>query len=1312
MPMRKYILLFVCFLITSLRAADHVSFLFRCYDIENGVSSNFISSLLQDEKGFIWIGTDKGIDRYDGTRFTSFNRKNSHFHGLENCDVSSLYQPSANCLWVGTTSGLYIYEYATGKFCAFREKTGEGVEISSLVSMVTRDRSNLFWISTRGQGVFSYDPATRELVQYEMLQSNGYISAVLADQQNNIWLAGMSGTYLLDKEGKRFEEFCPIGQTIYSLTFFEDARGNVWIGTWDRGLMKIGKGRDCTFYLDPQEEGGGVRHVHSILEYTPSTLMVGSDNGLTLLDIPTGSYRLFNDQGGEGESLSDNYVYPLLKDREGGIWLGTFYGGVNYAPPYGGQFERYARSGSSGGFLPGKVASCFQENAAGDVWVGFEDGGVECFSPETGRPVSVPGKEKVCTWNVEALALDGDMLWIATYARGVDVWNVRTGQVTYKGKGMTERDIFSLLIDQTGTVWAGSMKAVYRYDASSDSMVSVNRMGELVRDLKEDAQGQIWAATNGKGVFCYHPGQDVWKHYGVKEGLLGETVLNICVGKNGNIWLGTSVGLYLYEPDTDRFRTVPLDLSSEDICCIIEDGNTLWLTTGKGLVKYIPGSGKKQVFTRADGLQAEAFAISSGLRTRKGKIFVGTTNGFNAFYPYLLHHNDRWPEVVFTGLEIFNKEVPVSPEDGILASPMDEAKEINLSFEDNMVSFLYAALSYCTPSKNQYAYKLEGFDKEWNYVGSQSKATYTNLPAGNYVFRVRASNNDDVWNDEGMSVNVTVHPPFYWTIPFRMAYLLLACSVVGLLAGYSQHRNRCKYEREIELVKMGKDKEMQEAKINFFTMIAHEIRTPVSLIIAPLEKVMQETLSTTVRDNLNVVNRNGQRLLYLVNQLLDFRKVQEKEMKMRFSPQYMSGLLSAVCGRFRLAMEQNGIVFHVELPDDDFSADVDREAVIKLVSNLLSNAIKYTKNEVTLCCTVVDDRTFSIRVSDNGAGIDEEKQKKIFNPFYQCADNKPGTGIGLSIVKGIADAHSGLVGVSSGLDMGASFTVLLPIRQVTAVVQEKKSDRFSTETEGEIPAVSVSPAGGKPVMLLVDDNEEMLQFLSIHFASAYTLMTATDGQQALEVLQKQEVSLIISDWMMPGMDGVELCKQVRKNQLTSHIPFVLLTAKTDLNSKIEGMDGGADVYVEKPFSLQYMEVCIRNLIEQRQLLKNKFSQMPMVPLGSIAGNPADEKFLARMNDLIERNFSNPDLSVDFLAEKLGISRSGLFAKVKALASITPNELIKVVRLKKAASLLAEKCYRINEVCYMVGFDNPSYFSECFQKQFGVKPSKFAGGELS
>ena len=840
-------------------------------------------------------------------------------------------------------------------------------------------------------------------------------------------------------------------------------------------------------------------------------------------------------------------------------------------------------------------------------------------------------------------------------------------------------------------------------------------MESLTIDIDQDADGNIWFSTQGKGLFKYNPDKKTWKNYvysNTPGALVNDQVNCVLIDGNGNMWVGTMNGLCKYDAGEDRFEAIPLDIPSRNICGIVEDQHVLWLTTTKGLVRYAPGE-SCQVFTRSDGLQSEQFLPNAALKASDGKIYVGSVNGFNAFYPYQIKMNKVLPPVVITGLEIFNKEIRIG--DKKLPKALNWMAELDLSYKDHVFSLLYASLSYCTPEKNQYAYKLEGFDKDWNYVGSQNKATYTNLPAGTYVFKVKATNNDGIWSNQEASLKITIHPPFYWSTASKILYFIWVCIALTFFIRFLLKRTEKKHTAEINQLNVSKEKEVHEAKIKFFTMIAHEIRTPVSLIIGPLEKIMKSSIPmpAVLRDDLNIIDRNSQRLLFLVNQLLDFRKVEQEGITMRYASQNIRQLLQAVCERFKPFITQHGAHLEVEYPDADFTAMVDSEAITKMISNLLTNASKYTKDKVVLSCIVQPEQhTFVVKVTDNGIGISKEDRKRIFKPFFQAMDNKPGTGIGLSIVKSIVESHNGCIEVESEINKGSSFIVTLPIEQVGAEVQEGEAGVLNPVIPEDIlsETLPVMSSKNKPLMLIVDDNEEMLNFLSSSFSAQYSILTAEDGMEALEKLKEHEVTLIVSDWMMPRMDGVEFCKALRADQSISHIPFILLTAKTDTNSKIEGMDCGADAYIEKPFSVQYLEACIKNLLDLRNLLRQKFSKMPLVPLNSIANNSMDNKFLTRINEIIEQNFSNSELSVDFLAEELCISRSGLFAKIKTLANVTPNELIQIGRLKKAAALLSENKYRINEICYMVGFNNPSYFAKCFQKQFGIKPGEFVNGK--
>ena len=1289
-------------------------FHFRHYNIENGVSSNNISTLFQDQKGYIWIGTENGLNRFDGNQFTLYQKNNPLYSNFHANSINTICETTDKELWLGTDNGVFIYNQVKDTFTPFVKQTSDKTSITSWITHIIQDKAGNIWIATHKQGIFLFNTQTDKLTQFEIPQNDNIVTRILNDEQNNIWLSGPYQLCKLNKVNNTFETYAIEEKTesIYSMALWEDSSNHIWIGTWDKGLWKLDpRTKQVEKYLTG-EKGKGILHIHSILEYSPELLLIGSDDGLTIFNPVTHESFLYDNYGDSEKSLSDKFIYPILKDREGGVWIGTYYNGISYLPPYCGQFNGYSES-SDIPYFNSRIISRFCEGENGNIWIASDDSGLSCFNPSTMQFLDFNGRKKLNKHNLHALCMIDKDLWIGTYGDGIQVLNAQTGKIKNYNttNGLDENSIYSIFKDSQGQIWTGSMNGICQYDAQKQHFTPIKHLEALIIEIVEDAKGNLWIATQGKGLFRYSPQKNKeWEKYGLEKGFNSLTVNHLCINKDNEIWAATSEGLYLYNPLKDIFTYQPLRLPNECINAILEGEDCLWLTTAKGLVKYTPATQETQIFTKSDGLQSEAFIMASALKTRNGEFYIGSINGFNTFYPHQLKLNTQKPNVVLTSLEIFNQKIDTQ-KDGTLPEAIDHLKEIHLSYKDNVITLNYAALSYCTPQKNQYAYMLEGFDKGWNYVGSQHSTTYTNLPAGTYTFRVKASNNDNIWNEEGTSIRIIVHPPFYLSLPFKIGYVLLFLLALGLLLRYVIRRSEKKHAKAIDELNSKKEIEIHEAKINFFTMIAHEIRTPVSLIIGPLEKIMQSThIPTNERQELEIIDRNSQRLLYLVNQLLDFRKVEQKEIRMKFSSQSIKELMQAVCERFSPTLQQNGVSFSVTYPDEHFHADVDKEALTKVLSNLLTNANKYTQSRIEVRFQEHPEKqTFSIEVKDNGKGMNEEELKKIFKPFYQASENKPGTGIGLSIVKGIVEAHHGQIKVTSQQGHGSSFMITLPQKQENLSAEEEENQAGNPLPEDIIPEQNATASMSQkvlPIMLIVDDNEDMLHFLSSHFQTSYTIVTAVDGVDALNKLKEQEVALIISDWMMPNMNGIDLCKAVRNNQLTSHIPFILLTAKTDTEAKITSMNCGADAYIEKPFSLQYLEACIKNLLELRLQLRQKFSQMPTVSINSIAANQSDKVFLEKMNHLIEENLNNEELSVDFLAEKLCISRSGLFVKIKGLANTTPNEMIQIIRLKKAASLLLENQYRINEVSYMVGFNNPSYFSKCFQKQFGMKPGEY------
>lgn len=1268
---------------------------YRHITMNDGLSANAVRNIVQDDQGFIWFGTDNGLCRYDGVKVQPYRINELGYNQY----ISSLLVDDGQ-LFIGTAQGVFLLKYKDQTI------TRLPINISSTVTSIAHDKEDGLWISTYGQGVWQYIPNTGKTKHYDIKETSGAVAQVYVDNNNQVWTVTNWGAPVIQRLNRLHNEFEAVNLSspllpslnYNALRMLQTRDGRMWLGTWENGLMLLHSNGQLEQVLSPDLSKAG-SHIHTLYELSDDCICIGCDDGAICFNPHTREWHHLLGK----QSLKARFVYAITSDKEGGLWMGTFYGGVSYISPVGKRFEAFTVENG----LSGNVISRFCEDNHGRIWVASDDGGLMCYLPKEQRFSNYPHQALLSRLNAHALCMAGNELWIGTYTDGVKVLNTDNGSLrdyseTSSPLSLDNSSSYAIYQDRSGNIWVATMVGLNRYNRAQNNFERISQIDDLIIDIDEDSEGNLWLSTQGSGLWKYMVSTKKFITYRNDEkdpmSISDNQVNCTLVDESGRLWIGTAAGLCLYDKERNRFKRISLDVPSRSVMSIIEDHGALWLSTERGIVKYDPK--QLQRFTLHDGLVSEQFQINSGLKSSDGRIYFGSTSGFNAFYPYQIKANNVMPPVFITSLGIMNHEERTASG---LPIDLSQMSELTLDYSDaRMFTLSFAALSYCSPGKNQYAYRLEGFDNDWNYVGNQNRATYTNIPSGTYIFHVKATNNDGIWSDNEATLKIVVHPPFWWSWYAKIVYLLLIVATMWLYVRY-----------RVSLVENRHQREMREARLQFFTMIAHEIRTPVSLIIGPLEKLMKKG---TPSDDLKVIDRNAHRLLELVNQLLDFRKVEQQRVVMHFAPQNIYELLQNVSERFAPTFEQGGKQFSIDYPDEHFTAIIDKEAVTKVVSNLLTNANKYCKDQVGLSCIIEPDgEHFSIIVSDNGIGIREEDRRRIFEPFFQAQDNKPGTGIGLNIVKNIVDMHHGEITVESEVGHGSTFKVLLP------VVQDTSNETYPVSMASSSPNVQPTPVvshdqkqtaniqhakDDRPTMLIVDDSEDMVNFLRSNFSEKYHVITAGDGVEALDKLSKNEISIIISDWMMPRMDGAEFCRQLRCNPLTSHIPFVMLTAKTDDDSKVESMDVGADTYIEKPFSVQYLEACIRNILDMRRRLIEKFSTQPLEPVTEIASNPTDNEFLKQMQKLIEENFSNSELNVNFLAEQLNISRSGLFAKIKTLADATPNEMIQIIRLKRAAELLKENKYSISEIAYMVGFSSPSYFSKCFLKQFGIRPADY------
>ena len=712
-----------------------------------------------------------------------------------------------------------------------------------------------------------------------------------------------------------------------------------------------------------------------------------------------------------------------------------------------------------------------------------------------------------------------------------------------------------------------------------------------------------------------------------------------------------------------------------------------------------------------NGLLTNQFNYSSGIKSKNGTIYFGCINGFIAFKPESFTENTYFPPVAITDFLLFNKSADIGTKDSPLSQSVTYTREINLKYNQNSFAFRFAALCYAAPEENYLSYTLKGFDKEWYSTTKSSTASYTNLKPGDYTFCVKTANARGEWSNDIKSIHIHIAPPF-WKSPWAyLLYFILSAAGIGYIFYRFRKQITDKQQRQLEILEAEKEKEIYHAKIDFFTNIAHEIRTPLTLIKGPLENILhKENIDrNTIRENLDVMERNTLRLLDLTNQLLDFRKTETKGFRLNFMDCNISQLIRDTYIRFNPAAQQNGLKFQTDLPEQDFNAPVDKEALTKILSNLFNNAVKYATSSIHVSlippCGMKEPGYFSIMVSNDGHPIPHDMQEKIFQPFVQIKQTSggqrtAGTGIGLPLARSLAELHKGKLYLKDSEEI--CFCVELPVDQEKAIQLQKDSTISQT---GNMQTV-IRQHSTNICILVVEDDPEMQNFICAQLETVYCVIRASNGKEALQVLSEKTISLIVSDVMMPEMDGFELCHTLKTDIEHSHIPIILLTAKVTMQSKIEGIELGADDYIEKPFSTEYLLARIANLLSNQDKLCHAFTSSPFVNAKTIALSKADENFLDKLIEVIQKNISEPDFNVDILAEKMNMSRSSLHRKIKGIAQITPNEFIQLERLKMAAQLIQSGEYRINEVCYIVGFNSSSYFAKCFQKQFGVLPKDF------
>lgn len=1292
--MRRLVLSMMVSLLLPVYAFGEGRHAFNHYGVENGMSHSSVEAVIQDRFGFMWLGTGNGLNKFDGHSFRSYG--NSH--------VSSLFEAPDGTIWVGTYSGIICFDPLSETSSVFNLQTPEGTEINGEVTCMKADPDGILWIGTAAEGLFRYDMAERQLSRISALNvgpSVPEIHDILPESKGVIFLATSLGLVRYEIRWNR-PTFFPVpgvkNQNVVCLA--EDDNDSIVLGCRDDGVFRYDRSTGTIEQCAP--ELGRIPYPRRILKVKKEELWIGTESGLYIYNEKEHTLDQFSQNISERTALSSNAVRSLCEDREGGVWIGTYLGGVNYTSTEQNFITQFTPSIAQGA-IHGFVIKDFVEDSDGNLWIGTEDSGLYLYDRK-GRTFTQWNMDNGrLPWHcVSALMLDSDKLYIAMPMHGICVLDVRSGKMQYPPVNVLFPDtIHSLFKDSRGRILAGvkdGLRQLNPENLTFNEIPSMN-IGAAVYDIIEDHQKYLWFATYGNGLCSYDPNSGIWNRFRKGESLnslSSDKVISITETSQGHLWIGTEdAGACILDPSTEEFKRYGTEfgLPSSTVYKVLEDkdGN-VWFSTGKGLTRMSAGTESTITYSYNYGAPADQFNYKSGIKTRDGKLYFGTVRGFMEVAPEDLHTVYDPPKVVFTGWSVPGAEYSLEPSETILPGLVLKHNQTN-------VTFRYAALSYTAPQNNKYAYRLRGLDKEWIYTKSTS-ITYSRIPPGKYYLEVSGSNGDGVWSQKPTSIRLVVRPPFYASWPGILIEGLLAGLVLISVFVSQRKRMQQKNRLEIERVREAEAIATQKSRIDFFTSIIHEIRTPLSLIKAPFDQIRTGNLTEEDREeDMNMIEANIDRLMLLSNEILDFSRVEGNAFHLRPRLTQVNSLAEEVARNFSFAIKERGVSIEKELPENPVSACVDPEILIKILTNLFANATKYAEKKIVFRMEDLTDR-IEFRISNDGPLVPQEARSRVFDAFYREERDKstPGTGLGLPLVKKLAEIHKGTVCFEDE-DRMNTLVVVIP-KLETAGGEESDS--------GEEPSL-IESNPDKRTIAIVDDDLFIRQYLNRTLSKKYNVLCCSDAKGLLDILKDTMVDLVISDIMMPQTDGIQLCHSLKSSFEYSQIPVILLSAKVDNEVKMQGMGAEADAFIEKPFTIDYVCKQIENVFTRLERMRDYYTKSPDLVGIELQGNPSDQTFMENICDLITEHMSEEDFSIDKIADIVGMSRSTLYRKIRGITQLSPGELIKVVRLKKAAQMLRSGSYRVNEVGFLVGFSSMSYFSTCFHKQFGQSPKEYKMG---
>lgn len=1371
---------------------------FSRLNINNGLSDNQVNCIFKDSEGLMWFGTASGLNRYDGYNFKVFLHDAADKNSVHDNYIAQIFEGPEKKLWIFTIGGNCVYDIETGRFNNDLSPLLKSLKLPvyPLVSKIIRDGHGDFWFLIPDSGVYRYNAQSRQTKHYYHGNNSAIpiysssVADIAEDDKGNVWLLYYKGTVEMfdikqDKVTYRTDAFVNAINTKNRNYFISvDRDKDLWIYSPNvaEGVFYYSPSTRVFHHIDKESSGTKLTSniINNIIQADDGLIWIATDHGgINMLDKKGFKLTYLLNRADDVKSLSENSGV-LYKDNTGIMWVGTFKEGISYYHKNIIRFPLYRHFVSDPGSLSFEAVDKFVEDKQGNLWIGTNGGGLIYFNRKTGKykqyKYDPKNNNSLSSDIIVSLCIDHNQkLWIGTYFGGLDSFDGKTfTHFKHDDKVSTsiaDDRVWNILEDSKHRLWVGTFEqGVEIFDQEKKTFYHPFNKKDIrcpfVSSIFEDRHGNIWIGGYfGIDVILKQSNRVIHYNNNANDAnsLANDFVSCINEDSRGLMWIGTRAGLSILNPKTNRFISLKKvnGLLDNSVLDILEDNSgSMWLTTAKGLSRLtlkggtMPHDFQFENFDETDGLQGRAFNKNAALKTREGELIFGGGHGFNIFDPVNIHPNFVKANLIFTDFQLFNKSISANePFEGhiVLSKAISATREITLNHNENVFTFEFAAVNFYNANKVKYQYMMDDFDKGWlNADNTTRKATYTNLDPGDYVFKVRASNPEGVWNPGYLSIKIKVLPPFWKSTIAYIIYLALLIGVLliirqrgiekirrqfvteqekreaGLLI--EQERREAKLLIEQERQEVKRIRELDELKIKFLTNVSHEFRTPLALIMGPVDKLLKTSHDIEHRAQLGIIGKNARRLLNLVNQLLDFRKMEVQELKLHVTPGDIIKFVRECTLSFQDIADEKNIALAFDTDIESLITSFDHDKIERILFNLLSNAFKFTHsggNVSVLLSNVKTEptekyETIEIKIIDTGIGIDKDKQDKIFERFFQSDMPKSlinqGSGIGLAITREFVKMHNGDITVESDPGYGSCFIIRLPLpveedifefSTDTDLIEDAVTNIKQTEVEHHSSPKFQFPEK-KPVVLLIDDNDDFRFYLKDNLRDMFFILEAANGKEGWQKALAQHPDIIVSDISMPEMDGIDLCKKLKSDERTLHIPIILLTAIIGEEEQLKGLEIGANDYMTKPFNFEILLSKIRNLLVLQENFKRTYTkqinvQMPEETVVNLTG---DEKLLRNIVEYIERNILSYNLSVEELSSEMNMSRGTLYKKVLMLTGKTPIEFIRSIRLKKAVDLLENTDLSIGQICYKVGLNTPKYFAKLFKDEYNILPSAY------